>query len=76
MAWVDISAGETGGSARGKINGLGSDVNSTSQESLVIVKVAADLSGSLDSTKVYVIDGVIDFTGTGLNIEVPQGDLQ
>ena len=28
---------------------------------------------NIDSTKMYVIDGIIDFTGTGLNIEIPSG---
>ena len=44
-------------------------------DSVVIVKSPSDLSGALDSTKAYFIDGVIDFTGTGLNIEVPAGGL-
>ena len=44
-------------------------------ESLIDVKEASDLAGTLDSTKVYSIDGVIDFTGTGISIEVPQGGL-
>jgi hypothetical protein len=39
----------------------------------VVVKAPADLSGSLDSSKLYVIDGIIDFTGTGINITVPLG---
>ena len=33
------------------------------------------LSGTLDPTKEYFLDGIIDFTGTGLSIEVPQGGL-
>ena len=33
--------------------------------------LATTLGGTIDSTKVYVIDGSIDFTGTGLSIEVP-----
>ena len=33
------------------------------------------LTGVLDSTKEYFLDGIIDFTGTGLSIEVPQGGL-
>ena len=39
----------------------------------VVVKAPADLSGSLDSSKLYVIDGIIDFSGTGFNITVPVG---
>ena len=41
----------------------------------VNVTQASDLSGTLDPTKEYFLDGIIDFTGTGLNIEVPQGGL-
>jgi len=39
----------------------------------VIVKQASDLSGTLDSTKVYVIDGIIDMGSQ--TIEVPSGGL-
>ena len=50
----------------------------TSVESLelnnrVIVKEASDLAGTLDSTKDYFIDGVIDMGGQ--SIEVPAGGL-
>ncbi|NRA76745.1 MAG: hypothetical protein HRU18_00935 [Pseudoalteromonas sp.] len=37
--------------------------------------IATTLGALIDSTKVYLIDGVIDFTGTGLNIEVPAGGI-
>ena len=43
--------------------------------SVVVVTTPQELSGTLDSTKLYLIDGIIDFTGTGLSIEVPQGGL-
>lgn len=33
------------------------------------------LGGTIDSTKVYLIDGVVDFTGTGLSISVPSGGV-
>ena len=33
------------------------------------------LGGTIDSTKVYLIDGVVDFTGTGLSISVPAGGV-
>ena len=35
--------------------------------------IATTLGATIDSTKLYLIDGTIDFTGTGLNIEVPAG---
>ena len=40
----------------------------------VIVKQASDF-GIIDSTKEYFLDGIIDFTGTGLSIEVPSGGV-
>jgi hypothetical protein len=43
--------------------------------SVVVVKSASDLAGELDSEKVYIIDGVIDFSGTGISITVPVGGL-
>lgn len=42
-------------------------------ENRVIVKQASDLSGSLDSTKEYFIDGIIDMGSQ--SIEVPAGGL-
>jgi len=41
----------------------------------VLVSSPQQLSGALDSTKEYFLDGVIDFTGSGLSIEVPEGGL-
>lgn len=51
------------------------DISGTTEgfSSQVIVKQASDLSGALDSTKEYVIDGVIDMGAT--QITVPQGGL-
>lgn len=45
------------------------------QKERVLVSSPQQLSGSLDSTKEYFLDGVIDFTGSGLSIEVPEGGL-
>jgi hypothetical protein len=53
----------------------GDDVSTAVKlDSEIVVKVAADF-GTVDSTKVYLLDGIIDFTGTGLNIEVPAGGI-
>lgn len=35
--------------------------------------IATTLGTTIDSTKLYVIDGIIDFSGTGFSIEVPAG---
>lgn len=43
--------------------------------SAIVVTSASQLAGTLSSTDVYLIDGIIDFTGTGLSIEVPIGGL-
>ncbi len=40
----------------------------------VRVTQASDF-GVIDSTKEYFLDGIIDFTGTGLSIEVPSGGI-
>lgn len=40
----------------------------------VRVTQASDF-GTIDSTKEYFLDGIIDFTGTGLSIEVPSGGI-
>ena len=37
--------------------------------------LATTLGGAIDSTKLYFLDGIVDFTGTGLNIEVPAGGV-
>lgn len=37
--------------------------------------LAETLGGTIDSSKVYVIDGVVDFSGTGLEINVPSGGI-
>jgi len=42
-------------------------------DSTIVVKTASQLSGVLDSTKVYVIDGIIDMGSQ--SIEVPAGGL-
>jgi hypothetical protein len=44
-------------------------------DAVVVVKQPSDLAGVLDSSKVYFIDGIIDFTGTGISIEIPAGGL-
>lgn len=44
-------------------------------ENQVVVTSPNDLSGILDSTKVYFIDGIIDLTGTGISIQVPADGL-
>lgn len=40
----------------------------------VRVTQASDF-GVIDSTKEYFLDGIIDFTGTGLSIEIPAGGI-
>ncbi len=37
--------------------------------------LATTLGGTIDSSKVYILDGAIDFTGMGLSIEVPAGGI-
>ena len=72
MTIGNINNGESGFSARGKINAAINSVNTT-LENRVVVKTASQLSGVLSSTKEYFIDGIIDM-GTQ-SIEVPAGGL-
>lgn len=44
-------------------------------DTIVRVSEPADLAGTLSSSVIYELDGIIDFTGTGLNITVPAGGL-
>lgn len=37
--------------------------------------IATTLGTTIDSTKVYLLDGIVDFTGTGLSIEIPVGGI-
>jgi hypothetical protein len=39
-------------------------------DGVIVVRQASDF-GVIDSTKVYWLDGIIDFSGTGLSIEIP-----
>jgi len=41
---------------------------------VVLVQQPTDF-GTLSSSKVYLIDGVVDLTGSGVNIEVPAGGI-
>lgn len=54
---------------------LDSNFEGVESNKTVLVKAPIDLQGTLDSTKVYILDGIIDFTGSGFNIEVPAGGL-
>jgi len=73
MTWTNIANGESGLSARTKINTLGGDVDAALITKQIVVNEAADLSGTLDSTSVYIINGVIDMGSQ--QIEVPAGGL-
>lgn len=43
--------------------------------SVIVVSSPEQLSGELSSDKVYKLDGIIDFTGTGHNITIPPNGL-
>lgn len=49
------------------------NIRVSTYENRVIVKEASDLAGTLDSTKLYMVDGTIDMGGQ--SIEVPEGGL-
>ena len=72
MALQTFSDGEAYSSVRNKINSNFNILESERMTSEVIVNTASDF-GTIDSTKVYRIDGVIDMTGVSL--EVPAGGI-
>ena len=60
-------------------DGLGDDfrtsmisVNANNIDSMVVVKTSADF-GTIDSTKIYYIDGIVDMTG--VTVEIPAGGI-
>ena len=57
---------------RAVINSNATDVTANRADGIVIVKVAADF-GTVDSTKVYYIDGIIDMGAT--SVEIPAGGI-
>ena len=65
--------GDTWRNAMIKVNNNNSELFNSLLGNRVIVKSASDLSGVLDSTKEYFIDGVIDMGSQ--SIEVPAGGL-
>ena len=54
------------------MNAIKSVVNANAQGSIIVVKQASDF-GTIDSTKVYYIDGIIDMGA--VSIEVPAGGI-
>ncbi len=79
MAWVDISAGESGGSARGKINVLGQEFADSNLANVVYVRDATDFPAAVGGVReltngddiTYILDantidmGTDVFTVTG-----------
>ena len=75
---ADAKAGDTLFSAFTKAQSNFTELYDDNLQSTIVANqgnLATTLGGTIDSTKVYVIDGILDFTGTGLNIEVPAGGL-
>ena len=71
---ANAKTGDTLFNGATKINANFTELYNDNLASTIVVNqgnLATTLGGTIDSTKVYVIDGVIDFTGTGLSIEVP-----
>ena len=52
-----------------KINANTTELYASLNDSEILVKqsnIATTLGGTIDSTKVYILDGIIDFTGSSL----------
>jgi hypothetical protein len=75
---ADAKAGDTLLSAFTKTQSNFTELYADNLQSTIVANqgnLSTTLGGTIDSTKVYVIDGILDFTGTGLNIEIPSGGL-
>ncbi|QDP63209.1 MAG: hypothetical protein Unbinned1520contig1002_7 [Prokaryotic dsDNA virus sp.] len=75
---ADAKAGDTLFTGATKINANFDELYTDKLTSTIIVNqgnLATTLGGVIDSTKVYIIDGAVDFTGTGLSISVPSTGL-
>lgn len=59
---------------KNKTNELVAAANTGLKDNQIIVKTASQLTGAIDSTKEYLLDGVIDLSGVG-SIEVPAGGI-
>lgn len=70
--------GDTPFAYTGKLNDMTLELYAMGLDSTITCNqsnIATTLGTTIDSTKVYVLDGIIDFTGTGLNISVPAGGI-
>ncbi len=75
---ANAGGGDTYFDAFTKVQANFDDLYKNVQSNVIIVNqstLASTLGATIDSTKAYLIDGVVDFTGTGLNIEVPAGGI-
>jgi len=75
---ADATQGDTLFSAFTKAQANFTELFDGSLSSTIVVNqanLATTLGGTIDSTKVYFLDGVVDFTGTGLSIEIPVGGM-
>ena len=73
---ADAKAGDTLFTGATKINDNFAELYNGNLDSTISCNqsnIATTLGATIDSTKVYLIDGTIDFAGTGLNIEIPAG---
>lgn len=75
---ANAKAGDTLFTAFTKTQANFTELYSNISETGIVVNqanLATTLGATIDSTKVYLLDGVVDFTGTGLNIVVPSGGI-
>lgn len=75
---ADAGLGDTYFDAFTKTEANFTDLYDGKADTTILVKqsnLATTLGTTIDSTKVYLLDGVVDFTGTGLNIELPANGI-
>jgi len=75
---ADAKGGDTLFDGATKINNNFTELYTDNLESTIVVNqsnLATTLGGTIDSAKVYLLDGIVDFSGMGLNITVPSGGV-
>jgi hypothetical protein len=72
---VKIYPAEGYGAHLRSVRALAEEVDGGIHNKRVLVKQPSDLTPPLDSTKEYFLDGIIDMTGSGIQVEIPAGGL-
>jgi hypothetical protein len=74
---ADAKTGDTLFNAFTKVNANTTELYNLNPNTIVLVRQdnVAEVLSAIDSSMEYVIDGIVDLTGTGLSIDVPAAGL-